>query len=195
MSWKEHIQHVKQKVSQAIGILYKVRNQLNLNALLTIYYSLIYSHLNYCILIWGSAGKTLIEPLLKLQKQFLRLVTYSDRNTHSNPLFLRLKLLKITDIYKLQVILFVSNCLKRPKEFPKNLFTNYFIANSQTHTLNTRNKYELRAFKHKSSLGKKSVQRQGQTNWNELPLKLRLTNSIEKLKSDLKEFYIKRYID
>ena len=31
--------------------------------------SLIFSHINYCNLIWGSAKKTILEPLFKLKKK------------------------------------------------------------------------------------------------------------------------------
>ena len=57
------------KNSKSIAILRMVRSVFPLNILKMIYMSLIYSHINYCILIWGSAEKGIIEPLFKLQKK------------------------------------------------------------------------------------------------------------------------------
>ena len=146
LSWKDHVKHVKLKVSQCIGVLYKIRDKLNLHALKTIYFSLIFSYINYCLLIWGSANKTLLLPIFKLQKQFLRLSTYSEWRAPSEPLFKRLNILKFEDVFKLHVAQFVSNCIKRPKGFPKNLFTEFFISNSQIHNRDTRNKYDIKVF-------------------------------------------------
>ena len=69
LNWKDHISHICNKVSKTIAILRKVRSVFRLNVLKMIYMSLIYSHINYCILIWGSAEKSIVEPLFKLQKK------------------------------------------------------------------------------------------------------------------------------
>ena len=69
LNWKDHISHICNKVSKTIAILRKVRSVFPLNVLKMIYMSLIYSHINYCILIWGSAEKSIVEPLFKLQKK------------------------------------------------------------------------------------------------------------------------------
>ena len=67
-----------------------------------------YSILSYYgIAIWGSAGNTLLIPLHILQKK-VWLATFKDTYpvyplTHIPPLFHKLNLLTIFDIYKLQV--------------------------------------------------------------------------------------------
>ena len=69
LNWKAHISHICKKVSKSIAILRMVRSIFPLNILKMIYMSLIYSHMNYCNLIWGGAEKGIIEPLFKLQKR------------------------------------------------------------------------------------------------------------------------------
>ena len=59
--------------------------------LVTLYNSLIASHLNYGILAWVIAT----TRLEKLQKKAIRLITNSKYIAHTNPLFKRLQLLKI----------------------------------------------------------------------------------------------------
>ena len=68
LNWKAHISHICNKVSKSIAILRIVRSIFPLNVLKMIYMSLIYSHLNYCNLIWGGAEDGIIEPFFKLQK-------------------------------------------------------------------------------------------------------------------------------
>ena len=55
LNWKSHITHICNKINKSIAILRFVRHYYPPNALRMIYMSLIYSHLNYCNLIWGAA--------------------------------------------------------------------------------------------------------------------------------------------
>ena len=103
LKWKEHIKTIQCKLSQTLGILYKIKHILERKTLLTIYYSLFYSYLNYGILIWGGAKATILNPLYLSQKKFVRLITNSDYRAHSAPLFKELKLLTIFDIFIFKV--------------------------------------------------------------------------------------------
>ena len=101
LNWKAHITHICNKVSKAIAILRKVRSIFPLNILRMIYMSLIYSHINYCILIWGSAEKTIVDPLFKLQKKSIQIIIRLNYLDHTGPLFKSLRLLTIYNVYDL----------------------------------------------------------------------------------------------
>ena len=113
LSWKFHIHELCKKISKTIGIFYKIRQFVNSQILTNLYYAMIYPFLIYGINVWGSASQHLINPLLTLQKKFLRMKTYNDQYNelhqlpHSEPLFSSEKILKIIDIYKLQLGKFV----------------------------------------------------------------------------------------
>ena len=68
------------------------------------------SHLNYACQVWGQnisdTSKTFI-----LQKEAIRIITFSDFNAHSSPLFKELQVLKLPDIIKLQNCILVHNVL------------------------------------------------------------------------------------
>ena len=67
-----------------------------------VYYSLVYSHLQYCINSWGSASETTLHPLKIIQKRNIRIITGSKYRAHAEPLFHQLQCLKLNDIYKLR---------------------------------------------------------------------------------------------
>ena len=48
-SWKPHIANVARKMSKSIGIIYKASFCLPTSSLITLYYSLVYSYLVYCV--------------------------------------------------------------------------------------------------------------------------------------------------
>ena len=102
LSWKKHVSMVTNKISKTIGILYRLKDIFPENILLTIYQSLIASHMNYGLLVWGIE----CHRLEKVQKKALRLITNSKYIAHTNPLFCQLNLLKIKDIFKLRLLKF-----------------------------------------------------------------------------------------
>ena len=54
LNWATHIQHINNKISKNLGILFRLHHFLTLNTLEQIYYSLIYPYLKYEIMSWGN---------------------------------------------------------------------------------------------------------------------------------------------
>ena len=69
LKWNEHITYVKNKISKAVGILYKIRKFLDKSTLLTMYYSLVFPYLIYCNEIWGNASTVHLDAVIKIQKK------------------------------------------------------------------------------------------------------------------------------
>src|SRR3989442_2738844 len=99
---------------QTVCIMYKLCSKLSDSVLFTLYNVLILPHLMYCNIVWGCGGKTLLDRLFILQKRAIRIITRSSYLAHTSPLFHKLGILKLEDIYKLQVLLFVYNCRSPP---------------------------------------------------------------------------------
>ena len=95
LNWKAHISHICNKISKSIAILRMVRSVFPKYVLRMIYMSLIYSYLNYCIIIWGSAYNNALDPLYILQKKAVRLINNSQYFDHALPIFNSLKLLPL----------------------------------------------------------------------------------------------------
>jgi len=68
-----------------------------------IYFSLFHSHLQYCIIDWGRAYKTVIRPVHVLQNRILKYMTFSKRTLSANNIFKLLKILKVSDLYQLNL--------------------------------------------------------------------------------------------
>ena len=133
MSWNKHISKVACKISRTIFTLTKLKRFLPQSILKTLYNSLILPHLTYGILTWGSnPGR-----LNKLQKWAIRTINNSKYNSHTEPLFKKNSLLKLSDIYHL-------NALKSYFEYKRDMLPSYFKDIFQTSQpvadLNTRNR-------------------------------------------------------
>ena len=67
LNWKAHISYISGKIPRAIGVVIKARN-LGKDALLSLYYTLVFPYLTYCNQFWGSTFEYNINALNKLQK-------------------------------------------------------------------------------------------------------------------------------
>ena len=105
LNWKKQIINVKNKISKGSYFITKIRHYVNLNTLKMLYHCLIYPHLTYCITAWGGISKSALSPIFILQKRILRTMSKSSPTTSSKPLFLKLKLLPLEFIYKLNLLL------------------------------------------------------------------------------------------
>ena len=64
LSWKKHIRYTENKIAKNIGFLHRAKPFLGKHSLLTLYYSYIYTYLNYANLTWASTNRTNLKKLL-----------------------------------------------------------------------------------------------------------------------------------
>lgn len=105
LSWKQHISHLSRKIKRNIGAISKVRHYVNTIVLTNLYYSLVYPYFLYGIVIWGNTYSTTTKPISLLQKRAVRIITFSEFQDHTIPLFIKLKLLKFNDLVYLHTAL------------------------------------------------------------------------------------------
>jgi hypothetical protein len=135
LSWSNHINYIKSKIAKGTGIIYKARKVLNINTLITLYYSFIFPYLTYCIEIWGCTYKTSLQPLHIQQKKILRLITSTSRRKSSQPLFLKFNILNVFQLVYLKVLLFLY---KYENNLLPYCFSNMFVRNDSVHSHYTR---------------------------------------------------------
>ena len=69
LDWKNNPDHICAKVSKNIGFILKARRVFDKRTFLSLYYSLIYPYLTYCIQVWGSTYQSHLSELVILQKK------------------------------------------------------------------------------------------------------------------------------
>ena len=147
LSWDSHIDNLSKKIARALGVMFKIRPFVNPTILKNIYHSLVYPHLLYGIQVWGSAFDTNINKLIVLQKKTVRMRTFNENpigsrgpSAHTSPLFSELTILKLKDIYDLQLMRFVYDCLYgiSPKPFHRWF---KLITDNHDHATRSNSKY------------------------------------------------------
>jgi len=64
------------------------------------------------MIVWVCANSTTMHKLVIIQKRAVRIITRSPYCAASNPLFVRLSLLKVNDIYTLQFAIFMFEFIR-----------------------------------------------------------------------------------
>ena len=178
MKWNVHTKHVSDKVSKVCGILYSIRKKLTPAAMRTIYLSLIYSHIIYCVPIWGNTWACHLRSVELAQKRALRTINHLGRYDHTHELFVSQKLLK----FKFVVMYFSSllifkflNCDYVPHVFSRAVNVYQFRNTNNVIIPNTR-----------LELYKKSVYFSAPSIWYNLGNDIKRIQNINSFKLNLK---------
>ena len=95
-----------------------------------------FPYLIYCVEIWGNASSIHLDPLIKIQKKSIRVITFSEFSAPSEPLFIR------TNILNFDKLVFQRICLMMFKhhidDVPKPI-SGLFQTNDNYHSYSTRN--------------------------------------------------------
>ena len=90
LSWSKHVELLASKLRRTNGTLSNLRHFVTKDMIRSIYFALFHSHLVYSLEVWGQnlPKNSRIE---KLQKSAVRIITFSDQNSHSKPIFYQTK--------------------------------------------------------------------------------------------------------
>jgi hypothetical protein len=136
LSWKNHIDHVKKKLSSSISVIYNLRSFVTPVILKQIYYSFIYSNILYGIEVWGAANKTSLLGVSKLMNKSIRALSFKRKCDNVKPLYDNNNFLSLNNIIKLSWGCMIKKCLlgHHSMEFEENVFK------KQNHRFVTRSK-------------------------------------------------------
>ena len=88
LNWDTHINVIGKKISRAVGIIKKLQllfPSKNPYYVISLYNTLIFPHINYCLRSWGSSNAA--ESIFLQQKKVIRAISSASHNAHTEPLF------------------------------------------------------------------------------------------------------------
>lgn len=103
LEWTEHINHVVKRISSGSYAINSAKRFLSTDNLRLLYHSLVHSHLSYGTILWGAAYQYKLHRQEIIQKRCIRNVCNVSYDEHTSPLFRKLAIPKLEDIYKLQL--------------------------------------------------------------------------------------------
>ena len=190
LSWAQHIEFLSKKIARNVGILSKLKHFLPMYIMNTLYYSLILSHLQYCTLLWANTYSTCLNKRRILQKKAVRIITESHYLAHTDPLFSKLTLLKLDDLYKHQLGIYMY---KSTKGLLPDSMSSMVIPIHNVHDHNLRNQNVYYIHHVRTNCRKFTIHCTGPKFWNTLPQQLREAVSENQFKRKLKDLLVSKY--
>ena len=111
------------KISKSVGIFYRLRRIIPFNVLHNLYYSFVYPYLLNCVPMWGGTVILCASSFKNITKKVVLLVAGEHYLAHTNPLFVRLEILKLDDVYKFKILCHMFNradCISRLRDSPNS---------------------------------------------------------------------------
>ena len=183
LHWNKHIEVVSSKISKNIGIIAKLRHILPQKLICGLYQTLVNPYISYCNLVWALPHETTnLNKILRIQKKYCRIITFSKFNEHSRPLFVKLSFLSVYDTYKYQLLIHVYKEVKNISP----VGSQYYVENSAIHKHYTSQNSNLHLPQCRTSFKRNTISFQGPILWNALPGKIKSCQSLNIFKSKLK---------
>ena len=173
LKWHKHIDYIESKLSAATGALYNLRKYVTQTVLISVYYSLVYSYLQYSVICWGNTTKTLLHKLQVKQNHIVRILSRKlKRKTKLKPLYEKFKFLNVEGVFKLEIAKFMMklNTNKLPDIFTKNFAKVASVHSHFTRSSSSNDYYVPRSFYVKTN---QSIRITGAKIWNDLPSELK----------------------
>ena len=145
-----------------------------------VYFSIIQSHLNYVICTYAGTYATHLNRLLLLQKRAIRIINNESYLAHTNSLFQSNKILKIQDMYKLNVGIYMYDHS-----------ANYI----RTHSHSTRGIHNLLPAQSRLTVTSHSIHVIGPKIFNSIPIEIRTKPNRSSFKYHYKQHLLSQYSD
>ena len=132
------------------------------------------------MIIWGSTNQTHLQPLITQHKRTIRTITNAGYIDHTGPLFKRLKVLKLQDIYYFHLGTYMFNARSRGE----------YATQTNVHT---RGSNGARPALHLLTTTQHAVSYAGPKYWTSLPPHIRSINNYRRFRKYLKEHLLDQY--
>jgi hypothetical protein len=176
LSFEDHVSHLCNKISKSLFCINRIKNFINQKSLKMLYYSMVHSHIVYCINVYGCANVTTLNKLKIKQKEAIRIISNAGYRDHTNPLFKLHKILPLDQLIKFSNVKFMHSYShgKLPFSFSELWVTN----RTRNPNIELRNADDYYVPAHKMASVKRFPFFSFPKIWNEEPITKRTSKSV-----------------
>ena len=187
LSWKQHTNMVLSKTRSSLSAITKIANYLNTSCLISLYHSLIESHIRYCASAYVHRQSSILKKIQSVCNRFIRRVFHRGNREKIDDLFKEHRLLRVVDLAKFELCNMMFSC--HIGELPSSL-NSLFQANPNS---NSRNKDNFFIPFVSKSISQESIAVCGPKAWNSLPDDIKNSKSNSEFRSKLKQYILSSY--
>ena len=191
LEWTEHVKSILTKMKRNYNLMRLGANLLSKHSLKIVYYAHVYSHLSYCISIWGSM--TSVKQITKLKIQQDKCMRLIDSRLATDQVYVKYRILQLDHLIDLELC--KMGFKLQLNELPVNLLDTFKSDSKgdsleKTHRYNTRQKNEPNLPSTSSKKYHQSFLFQGIKRYSTLPSKIKSITKYNRFISALKNEYL-----
>ena len=169
------------KTGKTVGLLYRLNKFLPDYILKTLYHCLVLLYFSYGIEAWYAAPPTTTNRIAVIQKKVVRAINGLPYNAHTNDYFKSMRILKLNDIFNLQLAKFMFTNLEN------------FNLNSNLHYHDTRSRNNLAIPRYNLTHTQMFCKYRGIELWNNLPNNITQSLTDKQFATRLRSYLIEKY--
>ena len=105
LKWNAHITQLIGRIRKLMPVFKKLRKSADRETLLCVYHALAQSLLQYCVVVWGGVGKTILLPLERAQRAILKVMLGRPRRYSTDLLYSECSVLTVRQLYIFSTII------------------------------------------------------------------------------------------
>lgn len=121
LSWKTHVNYVKNKILKYTRIFYLIRPFCDAELLRKLYFAFINSKIDYALTLWGGTYNSTLKTIITQQKKFVRVINNSRKTDHTSPIFRKLNILPLKNLYIYKVLKVYFNMSNKQRSDIRNI--------------------------------------------------------------------------
>ncbi len=185
LTFNNHISYVSQSVRFQLRNLSFIRKYLSPSAAESLIHALISSRIDFSNSLFGNLPQKEVNRLQRLQNSAARLLTYTKKSSHITPILQSLHWLPVVKRITFKILLLVYYSLHSiAPAYLQNSLTVY----APSRSLRSSNSQSLQVPRVKRSWGDRSFSYLGPKLWNDLPIEIRQSPSLDTFKTLLKTY-------
>ena len=180
LSFYHHVSNIVNKISRCNGAMFRASTYVNYSVLRSLYFSLVYPYMSYCVNVWGGSSVGNVKMITASQNRALKLLYKCNPDS---------SIMNFQDVYR------YSLAITSYRYFVLKLsqyFCNKMDELIPSHNHNTRfdELNRLNLPRYTKTVCQKNFFYQSVVTWNSLPLKIRSATSLNKFKTELKKYLL-----
>lgn len=109
LTWTKHVDHISSKLSRVLFLLRNLNNFITPSYARCAYFSFFQSVFRYGLIFGGNCSRA--SDILILQKKAIRILSHAGFLDHCRPLFIKLEILTVINLYIFDVLVYTLNRL------------------------------------------------------------------------------------
>ena len=180
LSFSNHVVSIASRISRCSGVIFRSSVYVNFSILRSLYFSLVYPYISYCVNVWGASSIGNSKRMSTTQNRILKL--FKKLNPNSNQL-------EFQDLHKYSVAVSAYRyyVLKSSAYFHDKMLR---LIPSHSHDTRHIDQNNLNLPSLRKALCQKQFFHQSIIIWNSLPLYIRRSPTLARFKKELKNFYL-----